>query len=105
MSLISFLYLFVTGALLSGLLFFIAAAPSLDKTPAAPILAYNDVKGMAVESNGLLYTVNFDRQNRIVAAINKNEQPPVGEICTGTVDKLVIYRFNAPDWVINIKTP
>lgn len=103
MSLISFLYLFLTGALLAVLLYLIALAPLLEKVPPAPVLAYNDVKGMAVESGGLLYTLNFEQQKRVVAALNRKEQIPVIETCGGGMDKLVIYRFNAPEWVLTFE--
>ena len=105
MSLISFLYLFLTGALLALLLYLIALAPLLEKAPASAVLAYNDVKGMAVESEGMLYTLNFKQQNRIVAALNKQEEILEIEGCVRPLplDKLVIYRFNAPEWVLTLK--
>lgn len=102
MSLISFLYLFITGAVLAILLYLIALAPKLDDTPPQSVLAYNDVRGMAIESDGLLYTLNFEQQNRVVAALNRKEGIPNIETCAPSMDKLVIYRFNAPDRVINL---
>lgn len=67
-------------------------------------LKYNSVKGMAVERNKLLYTLNFDQQNEIVSILNrsvrvlgvkpnKREKPKI--------DKLVIYQFGEnPDIII-----
>lgn len=102
MSLISFLYLFITGALLAILLYLIALAPMLEKVPPQSILAYNNVRGMAIESEGMLYTLNFEQQNRVVAAINRREKIPEMETCAISMDKLVIYRFNAPEWVLTV---
>jgi len=65
----------------------------------------NDVKGMAVEHNHILYTLSFDQQNVLVDIFNRAipvakeafnarkinvKNPPA-------VDKIIIYRFNAPD--------
>jgi hypothetical protein len=102
MSLISFLYLFITGALLAILLYLIALAPRLDDAPPQSVLAYNEVRGMAVESEGVLYTLNFEQQNRVVAALNRKEKIPNLETCAPSMDKLIIYRFDAPEWVLNL---
>lgn len=101
MSLISFLYLFVTGALLALLLYLIALAPMFEKAPAQAVLSYNGVRGMAIESDGVLYTLNFEQQNSVVTALNKNEKVPQLETCAPSMDKLIIYRFDAPEWVIS----
>lgn len=100
MSLISFLYLFITGALLAILLYLIALTPQLEKTPPQSVLAYNDVKGMALEGEGKLYTLNFEQQNRIVAALNQRKKIPEIKTCGITGEKLIIYRFNAPELLI-----
>jgi hypothetical protein len=94
MSLRSFLYLAVTGCLLTLLLAFTALMPKWQGHAPQSILSYNDVRGMAVESQGLLYTLNFDQQNRVVAAINNGEPLPAMDICAPSMDKLVLYRFN-----------
>lgn len=64
----------------------------------------NDVKGMALNHNGKLYTLNFDQQNSVITYLNlsktvnkedyqdKKEEFPYSE--------LVIYLFNKPDVVI-----
>ncbi len=103
MSLISFLYLFVTGALLAFTLYVIALAPMFEKTPEQRILSYNEVRGMAIESDKLIYTLNFEQQNWVIAALNKNEKIPQLKTCAPTMDKLIVYRFNQPEWVINYK--
>ncbi len=84
-------YLAVTTIVLSTVLIFIAFMPKLLHSRKQEILSYNDVRGMAIERQGLLYTLNFEQQNRMVAAINQND---------AIQDKLIIYRFNHPDWVI-----
>jgi hypothetical protein len=68
-------------------------------------LRYNDVRGMAIAHNQLLYTLNFKQQNTVIDILNKaihiidirpgQRQPP-------NIEKIVIYRFNnQPDLVIN----
>lgn len=115
MNLISFFYLFITGAVLAVLLYVIALTPLLEKAQHQPILAYNDVRGMAVESNKVLYTLNFEQQKKIIAEINKEPSDSlngkltektsrvpnevIGE-CASSIDRLIIYRFNQPDWVL-----
>ncbi len=91
MRLRTFTYLAVTTIVLSTVLIFIAFMPKLLHSRKQEILSYNDVRGMAIERQGLLYTLNFEQQNRMVAAINHND--PIK-------NKLIIYRFNHPDWVI-----
>ena len=63
-------------------------------------LSPNDVRGMAVEHNQKLYTLNFAQQNFVVDLINNalplttKEEPKNGKV---DFSKIVIYRFNAPD--------
>ncbi len=64
-------------------------------------LSYNGVRGIAVEHERKLWTLNFDQQNRVIEAINfflpigKNSSTI--EKKAAPFDRLVIYRFNAPD--------
>ncbi|MEI8365319.1 MAG: hypothetical protein WCF65_02780 [Parachlamydiaceae bacterium] len=65
----------------------------------------NDVRGIAVEHNKMLYTLNFEQQNALVEILNRTV--PVGkELVTAQsvtpqkpvdIQRIVIYRFNAPD--------
>lgn len=64
----------------------------------------NDVRGMAVEHNNTLFTLNFEQQNALVDIFNRSI--PVGEEIVETrkvkgqspeIQKIIIYRFNAPD--------
>lgn len=82
------------------LLYLIALAPMLEQKPPQSVLAYNEVKGMAIESEGKLYTLNFEQQNQVVAALNKKENIPEIKTCGAPGEKLIIYRFNAPEWVL-----
>jgi len=66
----------------------------------------NDVRGMAVEHHGVLFTLNFDQQNRVVdifnravpisrASANSRKVVTAGE---PTIKKIIVYRFgNAHD--------
>lgn len=62
---------------------------------------YNDVRGMAISHNQLLYTLNFKEQNSVIDIINR--AVPIHEIKEGkrepsNIEKLIVYRFeNKPD--------
>lgn len=67
-------------------------------------IGHNRIKGMAIQHDGILFTLNFSQQNEAVDLINQ-------AVTTSATDsfkqqsqqdfqKLVIYRFNAPDITI-----
>jgi len=68
-------------------------------------IAPNDVRGMAVEHNGLLYTLNFQQQNHLVEIFNRSNPISGPDLSkrkitpqnAPDVKKIIIYRFNAPD--------
>lgn len=65
----------------------------------------NDVRGIAVEHNHKLYTLNFAQQNELVDILNRSI--PVGQELVEKrkttlkdapeIEKIIVYRFNAPD--------
>lgn len=65
----------------------------------------NDVRGMAIEHNQKLYTLNFDQQNQMIDIFNRLipvsqeliEKRKVVPKKPLEIQKIVIYRFNAPD--------
>jgi hypothetical protein len=67
-------------------------------------IAYNDVRGVAVEKNNLLYTLNFDQQNQLIEYLNM--AMPVGKTAlmqTKTplnFTKIIVYRFNKSDLIM-----
>lgn len=68
-------------------------------------IAYNDVKGIAIEHHGFLYTLNFEQQNRVIGWINMslaiNTTPPAQNSLTEPdVSNLIIYRFNKTDLIL-----
>jgi len=92
--------------------------------PNQTYLKFNDVQGMAISQNQLLYTLNFNEQNKVIEILNG--AVPINEIKSekrspANINKLVIYRFEnqpaitltaiaytdknlvfaAPDWVPN----
>lgn len=97
-----FLYLFGSAALLAALIAAIALLPPSQRQDAELVIPYNHVRGMAVESQGLPYTLNFQQQKHIIAALNQNQPLPSLQGCAPTAEKLIIYRFNQPDWVIDL---
>lgn len=64
-------------------------------------LGRSDVRGIAVEHQGLNYTLNFEQQNEFIDSINK--ALPVGEGALShrnppiNFTKITVYRFNQPD--------
>lgn len=65
----------------------------------------NDVRGMAVEHEKVLYTLNFDQQNALVDIFNRSipvtkEQVAARKMTVKKapdIQRVIIYRFNAPD--------
>lgn len=65
----------------------------------------NDVRGIAVEHNKLLYTLNFSQQNTVVDICNRFIPVSKQDVDTRKIasknlpeiTKIIIYRFNAPD--------
>lgn len=70
--------------------------PSVEK-----YLKFNDVRGMAVEHKGKLYTLNFDQQNEVIGYLNKSI--PVADTVVANknpkidISKIVVYRFGLPN--------
>lgn len=66
-------------------------------------LSYNGVRGVAVEYKQKLWTLNFEQQNQLIDWINR--AIPIGKLGKperGGVpyNRIVVYRFNAPDLFI-----
>lgn len=93
-------YLLAAAFVAMGLLFFNHMVGLITPASTDQYLSPYDVRGMAVVHEGKTYTLNFDQQNRCVAIFNR--AIPVGRIGDPQLqkpgfDKLVIYRFQAPD--------
>jgi len=71
----------------------------------AKFISQNDVRGVAVEHKKLLYTLNFRQQRELIEMFNHSflatpeEVDERSIIFTGgpSIDKIIIYRFDAPD--------
>ena len=67
-------------------------------------LSYNGVRGVAVEHQRKLWTLNFDQQNKVIEHLNLSL--PIGkgthhlEKRAFAFDRIVIYRFKGPDLYI-----
>lgn len=74
------------------------------KPPSQTYLQFNDVRGMAVKHDGVLYTLNFDQQKRMIEMINQSdkvERVGDGKREAANFEEIVIYRFDGKDnWVI-----
>lgn len=71
------------------------------QAPAPSHIKNTDVRGMAVEHRGSLYTLNFDQQNHVLRYLNsslpvsKSDYQNMNE--TLPFSKIVIYTFKSPD--------
>jgi len=67
-------------------------------------LKYNDVRGMAVGHNQLLYTLNFKQQNTVVDILNRAVRVvgvKPGKRQKPNIDQIIVYQFdNKPDITI-----
>lgn len=61
-----------------------------------PIL---DPRGMAVVHNNIPYTLDYEQQNAVVAALSRAVEVTRQDFHRGTMDfeKIIVYRFNEPD--------
>jgi len=97
---------YMTLAVLAGFatILLMNAAALLGVMPYKYISPY-DVRGVAVQHNSKLYTLNFSQQQELVDILNRSI--PVGEELVKTrkinldnppeVEKIIVYRFNASD--------
>lgn len=97
--------LIMTMAVLCGfsVLLLMNVASFLGVVP-AKYISPSDVRGIAVQHDGKLYTLNFSQQNTMVDIFNrmipvKKELVFERQVKTTRpeVQKIIIYRFNAPD--------
>jgi len=98
--------LYMTVAVLAGFAIILAMnAISMLGIAPSKYLSPNDVRGVAVEHSGKLYTLNFTQQNELVEILNRLipvgkdivEKRKVDAPQESQVSKIIIYRFNAPD--------
>lgn len=65
----------------------------------------NHVRGMAVSHNQLLYTLNFNQQNKVINILNQSVRVvgvKPGKRQKPNIEKIIIYQFDdKPDLVIN----
>ena len=74
-------------------------------TNSEKFLKRNQVKGMATEHQGKLYTLNFTQQNEVITLLNRaitvgKESYITSQKVSFEFDQLVIYRFNEPDLIV-----
>lgn len=93
--------LFIIGI---GILFAINITSILKgKETDEPYLKYNQMKGVAVQHNTLLYTLSFEQQTQFAALMNrsvrvvgvkpdKHEKPKI--------EKIIVYQFDHSDVII-----
>jgi hypothetical protein len=85
------------------LLMFMNLAPVLWSKKDEKYIKYNDVRGMSIEHNQKVITLNFDQQNEMVGFFNQSE--PAEKVANPNKQsldftKIIINRFNAPDLII-----
>src|SRR5271157_3993529 len=68
-------------------------------------LRYNHVRGMAVNHNQVLYTLNFTQQNKVIDILNRSVRVvgvKPGKREKPAIDQIIVYQFNGkPDLIIN----
>lgn len=92
-----------------GILFFLNLNQMREGTTGSgTYLKYNDVRGIAIKHKDLLYTLNFDQQNRIIDILNQSiqiQKIPAGQRQAPDFQQLIIYRFeDQPDLIITPTT-
>lgn len=76
----------------------------------AKFISLNDVKGVAVEHKGELYTLNFAQQTLLIDVLNRSfvvtqedvDKKKIHFSDAPEIDKIIIYRFNEPNVQIEI---
>lgn len=71
--------------------------------PNETYLKYNNIRGMAISHNQMLYTLDFKQQNAIASILNF--AVPVNELKTGkrqapNFDKLIVYQFEGEPEIV-----
>lgn len=93
----SVIYLTLLVLLSMGILFFM----NIDEIVSGKIgnesfIAYNDVSGMAVKHQGLVYTLNFKQQTDALDILNRSLRIKIidsGERSPPDIEQIIIYRF------------
>ncbi|MBN9378237.1 MAG: hypothetical protein BGO14_06180 [Chlamydiales bacterium 38-26] len=80
------------------------SVPLIWSPPKEKYIKYNDVRGIAIEHEQKLYTLNFQQQNEVIGYVNKSLTTPQSSVknVKSKLDftKIIIYRFNAPDMIL-----
>jgi hypothetical protein len=64
-------------------------------------LSRNDVRGIDIDHEGKLWTLNFEQQNKVINILNAAVRTTEHFAPENTgFDKLIIYRFNRPDIIL-----
>jgi hypothetical protein len=82
-------------------MFYINLTPLFLTIPTHPFISYNEVSGIAIEKENILYTLNFDQQNNMLKYLNDNQSSLVSKQPPLDFEKMIIYRFNQPEIIIH----
>lgn len=96
-------YLIIAVVVAIGLLLLVNTLTFFQPGASEKYLSPNTVRGVAVEHNKKLYTLNFEQQNELLALLNR--AVPTGKVLPNSpptdAQKIIIYQFNQlPDIVI-----
>lgn len=82
-----------------GLLLIVNLSTVLISTENIP---YYEVRGMATEWNGKLWTLNFEQQNQVISILRNAEKVDKvrGRTSNFMFTKLIIYLFDQPDSIL-----
>ncbi|HEV8051971.1 MAG TPA: hypothetical protein VGP47_05705, partial [Parachlamydiaceae bacterium] len=98
-------YLMTIAVLASFAIILIMNAAAFLGVVPSKYLSPNEVRGIAVEHNHKLYTLNFVQQNEFVDIMNRSipvgmelvEKRKITLKDAPEISKIIVYRFNAPD--------
>jgi hypothetical protein len=100
--------IYLTGFVIIGMLVLLALNMTsiLTRQPESQAyLKFNDVRGMAINHNQLLYTLNFNQQNKVIEILNRSVRVVgvnPGKRQKPDFEKMIVYQFEGkPDLVIN----
>lgn len=97
----NFIYLLVAGVIGMSVILMLNLVGFWQPQLTEKFLPRNDVRGIDIDHNGKLWTLNFEQQNKLVNVLNASIATSERFSPENTdFDKLIIYRFNKPDIIL-----
>ena len=96
-------YYMIAAAILATLVIFGMNIANTYGLMPAKYISQNEVKNVAVEHKGKMYTLNFEQQKKVIDILNRLILVSAGELdkvkheVPGGISKIVIYKFSGED--------